>query len=170
MKSPFVLVGIVIIALIIGVFWSWPSYQAFLALRQEQNQKAQDVQTRTHYFNDLAALREKLQTFQTQLALLDWALPNDSSIPSLYGEIQSMAANSGLVLKSISSSVLPSSQSQLKTIEVSLDMSGSYIGLKEFIARAQSAPRVLNVESVGFSSVKESDKFNFEVRVLAYSY
>ncbi len=170
MKSPFVLVGIIIIALIIGMFWSLPSYRAFLALREQQNQKTEEVQTRTNYFKELGVLEGKLQKFQTQLASIDWALPNDSSLPSLYGEIQSMAAHSGLILKSISSSVPASSQDQLKTIEVNLDMSGSYIGLKEFLLRSQNAPRVLKIQSVAFSSPKAADKFNFQLRLLAFSY
>ncbi len=170
MRSPFVLAGIVIMALIIGIFWSWPSYQAFFALHEQQNQKTREAEAQANYFKELGALQEKLQKFQSQLALVDWALPNDSSLPSLYGEIQSMAANSGLVLKSISSSVPPSVAGQLKTIEMNLDMSGSYIGLKEFLSRSQNAARVLRVQSAGFLSPKTTDKFNFQLRLSAYSY
>ena len=173
MKSPLVIIGILVVDSIVGIFWSWPAYKAFLVFHNQEKQKMAEVQMQANYFKDIEALSEKLRQSENKLAAIDWALPNDASLPSLYSGIQAMAASSGLVLQSISSSVssdVVKDANQVKTVDINLQLSGSYAGFKEFLARTLKSARILRVQSVSFSSPKTVGKFDFTLRVHAYSY
>ncbi len=172
MRSPVVIIGIFIIALVVGIFWTWPAYKDYSALLREQKQKQAEMQTREEYINNLVALDTQLQGSKDKLAKLDAAFPSDEDLPSLYSEVQQLASASGLVLRSITSSLSASgtAASQLQTIELNLSLEGSYTAFKEFLLRTQTAWRVLDVQSIAFSSPKTGTTFNFAIKLYAYSY
>ncbi len=171
MKSPIVIIGLFVAAFIIGIFWTWPSYQDYLKLTTQEQQLKQQVQSREKYFSNLASLQTQLQGSEGKLAKIDAAFPNDQDLPSLYEEIQQMAASSGLVLKTISSGVSPQTAiGTLIPIEVDVGLAGAYGGLKEFLTRSQTASRVLDVRSIGFASAKTGSQIDFSIKLNAYSY
>jgi len=172
MNRPFVIIGIVVIALVTLAFWTFPVYQEYTALSVELTEKETELQNRENYFSQLGSLENYLGGFQDQLLKLNAAVPGDSALPSLYDLVQRMSSESGLVLRQISAvkDAKAVSGVQARTVAVSLNLEGSYEGLKTFLSRTQTAPRLLDVTSVGFVSPPAGTSFQFTIHLNAFSY
>lgn len=174
MNRPFVIIGIVVIALVVAAFWTFPTYQEYASLSVELLEKRTELQNREDYMANLRELELRLESFTEELGKLHVAVPNNSSLPSLYDLVQRLSSESGLVLRQISAveDAKKTTQVQTKTVEVNLNLEGSYEGLKAFLLRVQTAPRLLDVTSVGFTSPPPglSTQFNFVVHINAFSY
>lgn len=174
MNRPFVITGIVVIILVIVAFWVVPMYQDFQELSVELIEKEAELQNREDYFSEIQSLDNRLKAYEEELIKLHAALPNDSSLPSLYDLLQRLSSESGLVLRQISAVEDTKTVSEIaaQTIAVSLNLEGSYEGLKAFLERTQTASRLLNVTSVGFVSPPTglSSQFQFAIFLNAFSY
>ena len=174
MNRPFVIIGIVVIVLVILAFWVFPMYQDFQELSVELIEKDAELQNREDYFSEIQSINDRLKIYEEELAKLHAAIPNDSSLPSLYDLVQRLSSESGLVLRQISAieDTKTVSGIQAQTIAVSLNLEGSYDGLKAFLNRVQIAPRLLDVTSVGFVSPATGipSQFQFAIFLNAFSY
>lgn len=173
MNHLFVITGIIVIIFVTAAFWAFPVYQEYKEISAELAGKETQFQNREKYFSQLTSIEERLESFEDELVRLNTALPDDSSLPSLYNLIQRLSSESGLILRQISAvedatEVLEDVQA--KTTAVSLNLEGSYEGLKTFLSRTQTAPRLLDVVSVGFESPSSELSFQFTVHLNAFSY
>ncbi|MDP2637110.1 MAG: type 4a pilus biogenesis protein PilO [bacterium] len=167
MKSPFVVIGIFVLAVIVLVLWTWPAFQEFSLARNALNAAETETQSREAYFAKLASLQRELQQYPTELSYLNAAFPLEENLPSLYDTVQDVAASSGLVLTAVSSSVVEDSSP--KEVEVNVTVEGSYAGLKEFLQRVQQSSRLMNVTSLEFATPKEGTRFEFHIHIMAYA-
>ena len=168
-------------------FFTWPSLQDFQFLQLEKRSKAKEFENREEYFANLTSLERQLKDFGPELARLDYALPEDTSLPSLYQLLQEVAAGSGVVLKSISAQVAKGplrlgdeASDSLKTITLEVKVAGPYESFKQFLQSAQNAWRLLSIDSVAFvsppstlrlrSGLGASSSFEVSFRMQAYSY
>lgn len=174
MNRPFVIIGIVVITLIVGAFWAFPMYQDFQEISVELTEKEAELQNREDYFSQIQSMKDQLGAYEEELEKLNAAIPNDSSLPSLYDLVQRLSSESGLVLRQISAVEDTNTVSDIyaKTIAVSLNLEGSYEGLKAFLNRTQTAPRMLDVTSIGFVSPPAglASQFQFAVYLNAFFY
>lgn len=157
-------------SLIFGIFVAFPRFQTFLAVQKELNVKQTELESRENYFAHLQNLQDRINT-EELVAKIDAAIPNDLQLPALYEFLQSVAAGSGLSLRSIAVSPSPSAQgARLSRISSSLQLGGSYEGLKVFLADLLRASRMSDVESINFSSPQTGTGFVFHIRTTSYSY
>ena len=180
MNHLFVIIGVIVIIFVIAAFWAFPMYQEYKEISAELVEKETQFQNREKYFSELVSIEQRLESFEDELVKLNTALPDDSSLPSLYNLIQRLSSESGLILRQISAvedatralkdttEVLD--EVQTKTTAVSLNLEGSYEGLKTFLRRTQTAPRLLDIVSVGFISPSSELSFQFTVHLNAFSY
>ena len=150
-------------------FFTWPAFQDVQFLQMEKRSKLAEFENREEYFTNLADLQKQLKDFEPELLKLDHALPQDASHPSLYKLLQEVAADSGVVLKSIAAQV-QKGEAPVKTIDLQLKVAGPYESLKSFLENSQNAWRLLSIDSIAFVSPKTGGTFEISLRMQAYSY
>ncbi|MDO8474201.1 MAG: type 4a pilus biogenesis protein PilO [bacterium] len=157
-------------SLIFGVFVALPRFQEFSAVSKELNVKRAELESRESYFAHLKDLQDRINS-EELVAKIDAAIPNDPQLPALHDFLQSTAAGSGLSLRSITASqgALPQG-ARLQRVSASLQLGGSYEGLKVFLSSLLRASRMTDVESINFSSPQAGTGFVFNIRTSSYSY
>ncbi len=166
------------ISVLVIVFLLWPNFQTFSALRNQLQERELELKNLEAYFNQLRQLREEIASQPTEkLTLIEQSLPDEPSLPSLYEALSQTASHSGLALRSINSfgGVVQSDQSrektlQFRTIEVIMEMEGTYEALKEFLMNTRTLPRLLSIKDLKFESPERGGIFKFSVTLQAYSY
>ncbi|MBI1984529.1 MAG: type 4a pilus biogenesis protein PilO [Candidatus Wildermuthbacteria bacterium] len=172
MKPLLIIIGLFSLIALIALFLLWPSYQEFSSLKEQIKLRSQELQTRQAYFENLRSQDAKLAEYKTQVATIDAALPEDPSLPLLYDLIQDSAATSGLVLRKITASVNPAladTESSIKQVSSVLELRGSYLGFKGFLASLEHSWRIIQIQSIELSSEREGP-VDFIVRLSAFSY
>ena len=174
MNRTFVIIGIIIMALVIGAFWAFPMYQDWQEVSVELTEKKSELQNREDYFSNMQSLKDRLLGYEVELIKLNAAIPDDSSLPALYDLVQRLSSESGLVLRQISAveDTKTVRGIQAQTIALNLNLEGSYEGLKVFLSRVQIASRMMDVTAIGFVSPTQnlSSQFQFTVHLNAFSY
>lgn len=184
MNRPIFITVLLALSLAVGFFLLWPRYQDLSGAQRKVKEKTAELERQEKYFNAVRALHKELQNYKRELTKIDAVFPQDSSLPSLYDLMQKLPSRSGLVLRGLTISpggaagAAPESSSRVKSIGVTLQVSGSYSAFKEFIARTRISPRILTIDSLSFSApareAKEGsspeDVFTFSMNLKAYSY
>lgn len=167
MKSPFVVIGVFALGVIVLLLWTWPAYQSYAVSQGELQGARVETQNRETYFTTLASLEKELQQYPTELAHLNAAFPANPDLPSLYDNLQDIAASSGLIMTAVSANV--AKEATPKEAEVNVTLEGSYAGLKEFLRGVQQSSRAMQVTSLEFATPKEGARFEFRIHVKAFS-
>lgn len=160
-------------AVAVGMFFTWPAYQDALAARKEIQRLGQEYATRKAYYAKLSDANERLIQRAAELERLDAAIPREPELPALYGLLQTIASESGLVVQSVQSSFVQQEGLDIRArrLVVELKLLGGYSSLKTFLSRVNAAPRFLNVQDVAFlSSGSAAVPFDFSLLLNAYSY
>jgi len=147
---------------IFGVFLAFGLILQFLTLPAIE--KSQDTQIkleerkaylaeRKKIIKRIEELREESGLWQDQIERLNLALPTNSQITSILFQFQNFATDSGLVMKNFdfkeqSESVSPGGAA----VSVNNNFIGSYSSLKTFLKRLEKNLRIIDVQSINFSS------------------
>lgn len=163
-----------IAALGLGLGFSWPKYQDLKALEANIEEKDLELQSETDYFSQIKETSEKLKGYEDSLAKISSALPPDPSLPALFNFLQQASSQTGLVLEEISlGSISPfqGKQESIKKIYVNLQLAGSYPAFKDFLSTLERSTKLIEVESIFFSSPREPEEpFSFKVNIKTHSY
>jgi Tfp pilus assembly protein PilO len=166
------------LALILGIVLVWPKYQELRLLEQRNEEKRNEIQGREKYLQDLKKADEELKSYQNQLAKIDSALPPNPGLEVLLNFLQKASSQSGLVFKDIQPSAsravsgtkeLPELEG-LKETEISFAVAGNYPSFKNFLSVLEMTARLIEVESISFSSTEEEGPQNFNLLIKVYSY
>ena len=159
-------------ALILGIFLVWPKYQDLQNLNSQIRQKQSELKSQGEYFLKLEEISQRLEDQKEILAKIDSALPGRPSLPALFDFLQKTSSQSGLVLKEIGFGSQPIlGQEMIKEIQIPLVLSGSYPAFKDFLKKIEKSARILEVNSVSFSSLSAKEKlFDFSLKIKTYSY
>jgi len=166
------LIGILLFAgVATGIFLTWPKYQAFQQLSFELKAREQELENKETYFADLTRAKADLAKLAEPFSKVEAALPLDPQLPSLYDFLQTTAAFSGMSMRNISASVQDQKQVLLmRTISVTLELTGSYDALKELISRLETASRMVALQSLSISGGVDPERFNVILQLHTYSY
>lgn len=184
MKKPIILTSIVLlIVFLLTFFILMPKYEEFNKKTAELEQREQDLKKLESYFSNLAKTKEKLQAFETELSLIDSALPSSSDMPSVFNFVQATAEKNGLVLSSVSLSssatktrtsaaATVTETGRMKNNSFSVSVSGSYSAFKNFLSEIEKSARFIEIESISFSSgfYGSGGIFDFNLQMKVYSY
>ncbi|HUW71991.1 MAG TPA: type 4a pilus biogenesis protein PilO [Candidatus Humimicrobiaceae bacterium] len=173
MNKSVIIIVFISLALIFGAIFVLPKYQELDLLWQRIEREEESLAKRKEYLQDLRNTAEELKNYQDQIAKINSALPAGPDLPALFDFLQKAASQSGLYLKSISHSATQSSSEieELEETSVSLELSGSYLSLKEFISNyLEVTSRLIETESVSFSSDLEEGPRDFNLTIKVYSY
>ena len=169
---PIISIGLLILVILGGVLFWWPKLQDFSDKKEELTRKEIEVNQKKEYFVALNSLSDKLKGYSEELARIDSALPTDLSIPALFNFIQVSSSENGLVLENLTLGKT-SSQKEMggaKEISLSVSVSGSYSAFKNFLSALYKNVRMIEVNSIKFSSPAEDDLFEFNLALTTYSY
>lgn len=162
-----------------GYFFWWPEYQNFQNLRLMLENKKVQLEQAEEYLSELEALFDRLKGYGDELAKVDSALPLDPSIPALFNFIQKTSSENGLILKEMtltkSSLEEATEKEEVQKIPFSVVVSGSYSGFKNFLSALYKNARIIEVNSVDFSSPSTPeeegiDLFVFSLGLETHSY
>lgn len=173
----FILLGI---SLVLGVIFFWPRYQELDNLRVQIENEKQEIQNQNEYYQELSLISKELDKHREELTKIDSALSLNPPLLSLLKYLQKIAPENGLILTGISSFLtkpIPE-RADIKEIQGSLKLSGSYSSLKNFLKTLEKSARLIEVDSISFSAsqnkegetVEISEIFNFSLSIRTKSY
>lgn len=173
---PVLIVVFFLAILVVGFLLIWPKSQESKILNKNIQDKKEEVKQAEAYFKNLKELKNQLASnYPDVLSKISSALPADSSMPSLLKYLQESAMQSGLLLKSVSPSIDDSEKaSGLKETKIDLTLEGSYNSFKNFLSVLENSSRLIETDSVSFSSASSKDKpetlssFNLQIKAFGY--
>ena len=161
------LLGVSLVGLI---FFVLPSYKEFVLL----NAQVKEVRSRIeHEHQALAQLRnieEDISAHQENFLKLERAIPIDAGLPVLYDHIQQMGAASGLVVVSLEGVLVEGSTEEIVVLAFTVNFTGSYEGLKNFLDETKRSARIYNVDTIGVSADSEiPGELLIAIEIFAYA-
>lgn len=164
---PFLLpvIGIAL-AVSMTLFVTVPRFNSISDLQQEKKQ----VEARLEKLQKKRAALEELLAYKGTLVdnfkLLDTALPSEDNVPILMTEVQQIATDSGVVMSSLKYAGGKTAESGKKAkvkisdlgrVRLQAVIEGPYAFLQNFIGNIEKASRVINVDSVKFSTRSQEE-------------
>jgi len=179
MPRPIAIIICLFLALIIGFGLLIPKYQNLNLLKLRIQLKEAELQNEEEYFSKIHIISEDLKKYEEGLAKISSAFPDDSQLPSLFNFIQKTAAQSGLVLKKVVPAKSKSIKEELvkegwdsEILEtgVNLTVAGSYASFKNFVSTLEKTARIIEIESISFTTPQKEGPIDFNLRIKVYSY
>ena len=178
------------LSFIIGLVFCFPKFQEMRVAQKELESKETELEQKKAYFEEIDILSEKLKQYPDELAIIDFALPDDFSLPFLFDFFEKIVSRNGLFLTNISqssgsqqnsrssrSSANPEisekaeSGNTLKENRTGLSLSGSYSAFKNFLYSMEKSARLIEVENASFSLPQDkTSAFNFNITAKTNSY
>lgn len=171
---PIISVFIFLILIAVGVFIWWPKYQEFEKLKLELKTKEEALIAKQEYFAKLNDIAQKLEEYEDSFAKIDSAMPDSISEPNLFNFIKNEGSSSGLILKKIGSAKTYAAQTEgekkeIQNITFSASVSGSYSDFKKFLSSIYQSARLIEVDSIKFSSPeKGTGPFQIDLTFLTH--
>lgn len=154
---------------LIGFFLSWPEYQKLLTVQAEIGKAQEEIQIADKRLEELNNTSEKLKNYESQLGILDTALPDKFYLPHLYDFFEKVCPRYGLILDGINASVGEMNDSGVKEVKISLSLSGDYESFKEFLLALENSVRFFSLEKISISvPEKENMPFGFSLDLSTY--
>ncbi len=148
----------------------YPKYQELMLWQSQIKEKEKEIQFRGNYLDELAEASNALKQYERQLAIIDSALPEEPSLPTLFDFIQKTGAQSGLVIQNLGvTSPKSENEKGLEEISISVGTSGSYEAIKEFLVILEKSARIFDITSFSVR-VGEGTIFSLSLTAKTYSY
>ncbi len=159
-------------AIIIGSVFTLSEYKDYLKYAKKlANQKA-FLENQTQYYKEIEENFKKLETKRETVDKISSMLPKKLDTSSLVNYFNITSSQCGLVLNdiSISSGKSLDKRERIKEHHITLKFSGTYSGLKNFLASIEKSARLFEVDKIVFSAPKEKEVYDFEIQLTVYSY
>ena len=176
-----------------------PQYNVFKDLRVELGKKKAEYNAEYEYFSEIAKNYSQIQALEQDIEKIDDALPIGYNFGNLIYYFQNQALAAGMIIKSMflsksssagakktnysyESESGESKMPQMNEIGFSLNMTGSYSSLENFIVSLEKSARLFEVKNISFGAwaasqgAEQSQQFqmqeiyNFNLEVLTHSY
>jgi len=182
-------IAIMIFAIILLVFvLVMPEYKIFTNLQTELSKKQAEFKAEYDYYATIARIYFDLQSRKSDVAKIDDALPQDSSLGKTIYFLQETAKENGMMVKDLYlsksslSSAGTSKGSTVKDIVFSMDLLGNYSSLGRFITAMEKSSRIFEVASISFGSANQptsvssqsqfqiQQTYSFSLQIKTHSY
>lgn len=185
MKRPVISIIIISLAVILLAFFViLPEYKELNSKNFQVEEKRFEFETLEEYFRELSLKNEELEKYESKIAKIGSSLPDNPNIASVFYFIQKTAEENGIFLISttLASSKKKSQTEKLEASEIkeskfSINVIGSYSSFKHFLSVLEKSARLIEVEEISFSSLKEMETtietgnlFSFDLQMRVYSY
>lgn len=165
-----------ILALIFfAIFAINPTLSTIASLQKQLDDDKFVERKLTEKINNLSILEQQYSTLENDLPFVYAAIPVDSNIPTLTGELQTLAKNSNVNLISFQTSAVDVSDDLVgnkpfSSFSFSITLSGNYENIKQFIIRMSNIQRIITLGEVSISQ-SDTDKIsglNSVIKGIAY--
>lgn len=184
---PIAIAVIFFIILLLMFFLVIPEYNKFKELQIESAEKRAEFNAKYEYFSEITRVFDELKNYKDSINKIDSALPSAPDFGRLSYFFQKKAKEDGLIIKDLFlAKYSPASPgSEVKEIVFSLNISGSYSALKNFINSLEKSARLFEITSISFSSAQNTflktpiktfaqfqiqQTYSFKMEVSAHSY
>lgn len=169
---PLIIILFFVFLLIMGAFIIWPKFGEYGRLKQNVEIREIELRYKEEYIAKLEGIKRTLEENAEQVSKIESALPDEISTPSIYKFMTEAASQSGMVLDSISPFNENNSaiNSRLKEVSFSMNLTGSYSALKEFLSIAEKSARMFDMNSVSLSNTDQENVYKFQLTVKAFNY
>lgn len=173
----YVLGGLLVVLIAGGGYGYYLASVSLQADTVKLEQKLAEQQLADDKLSDLEQLSRRYNDLKPVLANLDTALPTVKRESQIGIQLQTLAAESGMTISSITfpaGTALPSAVSQtvkqgdVLAIPVSFELTGSYAQLQQFLQQQEKLSRITNVSSLTISRVDAKGTLKFGITLNAY--
>ncbi len=183
---------IFIVILVAGFLFVMPKYKELSRLNNLLVLKQAEYEGKSAYYKKILDALDSLGEKSLQIQKIESSLPEKVSIASLLYFLELRGVENGMTVKSISasqvgltqatsnkSSASNSTAKQVRNISFSLDLSGSYAGLKNFLKSLEESSRLFQVDNLSFSSIgagspvqpkKQLGLYSFKMNIKTQAY
>ncbi len=166
----FTTVVLTLIAIIILAIFAINPTLSTIANLQKQLEDAKFVADKLEKkINNLSILQTKYNNIQNDLPIVYEAIPKNSEVPKLTGQIQSILNESGMQLISIQSSeIVEVTRGKFYLYNFDLTASGDYQTMENFLEKLTNMQRVTNIKNINISNSSTSKSLQFNVQGNAF--
>ena len=168
-----------------------PVYQKFNFNKTQLKESKRELQYRRDYIKQIAAIKKKLEKDKNAVAKVNFALPADVSVASLFNFLQAAAQKDGLLLTDVTiptkvplvlhkkvtaqngRSIIQKKNTNLDYYSFTTQVQGPYEHFKGFISDIEKSARMIEVDNIDFSSSIESstsESFSYNLALKIYSF
>jgi|SRR3989344_923190 len=201
-NKPIVALISLVIALIVLFLFVAPKFRESSDLQAKLLTKQSEYSGKSMYYEKLSDIFLDIDKRKDVLQKVDDALPSNVSFSSLTYFLQKTASESGLIIKSITFLEIPASgysqssptsqdqslssnsiNNQVKDITFTIEISGNYQGLKNFLSSLEKSSRLFEMDTISFSTASaeqstqgqpklenQSQTYGFNLTVKTHSY
>lgn len=164
---------ILFIALIFGgIFILKPKYLEFKDLKDQLEIKEKSLSEKENYFSNLKNILSKIEVYENSINKIEDAIPDTPSEPDVLNYIQEVSLKNDLSLKNLNVSgisLIKDGKKNLEKTSYNASLYGSYPNFKNFLQEIYKSARLIEIDSVNFSSAEKSNIFNINLVFSTYS-
>ena len=130
-----------------------PKHKELAGLKVELSKLQTEIDDKNRIANNLPRLQKEYDQLNIELVQALTELPNSKEIPSLLTSITSLGKSAGLdfITFKPKGEVVKDFYAE---VPVDIVISGSYFSIANFFAAVSNLPRIVNINSVAFSDIK----------------
>jgi len=157
-----------------------PKYQMVAKIKNSLSEWEKTLEEQKEYFNKTEEDLGRLKEYQNEIGKISMALPDEPSLPSFFNLVDGLASSNGLFFKNISQFTISQSKEipEIKEIDASFTLSGSYEAFKKFISYLETSARMVEIENIslkielplGKTITEAISEFIFSFKVKFYSF
>ncbi|MFC1721468.1 type 4a pilus biogenesis protein PilO [Patescibacteria group bacterium] len=162
-NKQFIIVGIIIAIIAVGAYLGYIQYGQVVEAQQDMKKANDQLGSEQQELQNLKELSESLQQMSIEMNSVRQALPNGIAVPELLTNLEAIAVNSEVTFNSISIATeetivrniteeeAAATPSGVKSLPVSVSVTGDYLNIKKYIDDLERNMRLLDVESIDIS-------------------
>lgn len=168
-----------------------PLYQRFNLDKIQLKESQKDLKYRQDYIRQVSDITRRLQKDKESVAKLDFSLPENVSVASLFNFLQAAAQKNGLILTDVTMptrvpliiqkkvtgkggrKTILKQKTNLDYYSFSAQVQGSYKYFEGFISDLEKSARMLEIDNINFSVPTESstsNNFSYNLALKIYSF
>ncbi|MEX2090995.1 MAG: type 4a pilus biogenesis protein PilO [Candidatus Paceibacterota bacterium] len=163
--------GAILVSLALIGAWGWvlPEYNKISELNMAINERRALYDSRSEIIKKIHDLNIEYQKRSADITRISSILPDKKSLAEAVSAIEKISTQSGLQLVGTSMSGLPSSVGTYNLMPIELSLSGTYLGLVNFLQSAEKNLRIIDITSIDAASGStENTLLNFSIKGNAY--
>lgn len=190
-KKNIIILALVFAFLAILFLLDWPAYNKATLLKDEVKRHQQLLAEQEELLIKVNQLKQVYESHKNEIKKVYYVLPLEKDIPNLIVQFEALASENGLILEGLDfvepivvkkrrvaaeeKLAVQEKPKPYKQLDVSLKLSGSYQSFKSFLGALEYNVRLMDIESINFSSEKKeteevegAELFSFDVSLKVY--
>ena len=174
--KPIITTICLISSIVLMVFFTWPEYTELREAMNIAEVKESDLENFRDYHQTIEAMITNLENdYSDDVKKMKDGVPDDHYIPSLFAELRRTSYRTGVRIEGIGDfdGVDFMDLPEIKAIEVSFNIEGSYPNFKNFISELENNARIISIENLTMDRSGDREyaqPLTYSVTLLTYSY